>query len=249
MYFCYIDESGDVGAYSAAHANSGSKYFILAGLIVPAKNWKASLDVLKSFKKRIAHQGYLPYDIEFHCSELIDPHKIKEYTTINVKDRWKLIEEFAETIGLHGAFNIITVVIDKSKSELAPVDYLTEGLTKMYVAFDEFLKGKQDNGLLLFDRASEKHVTTHARKLLGTGSSGDTIPGIRIGWIIEDPIFRVSADSIFIQSADVIAYSLKEREFPSTARKKFNADRVFTSKLLNRCFISAIGDEDGIIRA
>jgi hypothetical protein len=93
MYFCYIDESGDAGAYSAAQANSGSKFFILAGLVVPAKNWKASLDVLKSFKKRIAHQGYLPYDIEFHCSELIDPHKIKEFTTINVKDRWKLIEE------------------------------------------------------------------------------------------------------------------------------------------------------------
>jgi hypothetical protein len=140
-------------------------------------------------------------------------------------------------------------VIDKSESKTASGDYLTVALTKMYIAFDEFLKGKQDNGLLLFDRASEKHIATHARKLLGTGSGGDTIPGVRIGWIIEDPIFRVSADSIFIQSADVIAYSIKEKEFPLTARKKFNADRIFTNKLLNRCFISTIGDKYGIIRA
>jgi hypothetical protein len=249
MYFCYVDESGDTGSFDDSQANTGSKYFILAGLIVPSKNWKASLDVLKSFKKRIAHQGYLKYDVEFHCSELIDPHKIKAYTTLNVKERWMLIEEFAETIGLHGAFNIITVVIDKTGSSLPQEEYLTAALTKMYVAFDEFLKGKEDNGLLLFDRATERQIATHARKLLGTGSGGDTIPGIRIGWIIEDPIFRVSADSIFIQSADVIAYSLKEKEFSLAARKKFNADRIFNSKLAVRCFKSSIADEDGIIRA
>jgi hypothetical protein len=250
MYFCYVDESGDGGAYNPEKPDkSGSKYFILAGLIVPAKNWKASLDVLKSFKRRIAHQGYLPYDVEFHCSELIDPHKIKEYISISVRDRWMLIEEFAESVGLHGAFSIICVVIDKTISTIEPNEYLTEALTKMYIAFDELLKGKEDNGLLLFDRASEKHISTHARKLLGTGSSGDTIPGVRIGWIIEDPIFRVSADSIFIQSADVIAYSLKEKEFPVTAKKKFNADKIFSKKLLNRCFKSTIGDDNGIIRA
>jgi hypothetical protein len=250
MYFCYVDESGDAGVHDASRPEkSGSRYFILAGLIVPAKNWKASLDVLKSFKKRIAHQGFLPYDVEFHCSELIDPHKIKEYTTIPTKDKWMLIEEFAETIGLHGSFNIISVVIDKTITTIAPAEYLTEALTKMYVAFDEFLKGKEDNGLLLFDRASERHISTHARKLLGTGSSGVTIPGVRIGWIIEDPIFRISADSIFIQSADVIAYSLKEKEFPVTAKKKYNADRIFARQLLGRCFRSSLGDENGIIRA
>jgi len=250
MYFCYIDESGDGGAYHASQPDkSGSKYFILGGLIVPAKNWKASLDILKSFKKRIAHQGYLPYDVEFHCSELIDPHKIKEYTAIPTRDKWMLIEEFAETIGLHGSFSIICVVIDKTITTIPPDEYLTEALTRMYMGFDEFLKTKEDNGLLLFDRASEKHISTHARKLLGTGSSGVTIPGVRIGWIIEDPIFRVSADSIFIQSADVIAYSLKEKEFPVTAKKKYNADKIFIRKLLNRCFRSSIGDENGIIRA
>ena len=249
MYFCYVDESGDCGAYDSTKPDkTGSKYFILAGVVVPTKNWKASLDLLKSYKKRIAAQGFLPYDVEFHCSELIDPHKIKEYLQISTKDKWMLIEEFALTIGQHGAFNILTVVIDKNKSKLSPETYLNESLTKMYIAFDEFLKSKEDNGLLLFDRASERHISTHARKLLGTGSSGNTIPGVRIGWVIEDPIFRVSSDSIFIQAADVIAYSLKEKEFPITAKKKFNADKIFKNKLLQRCFKSIISDNEGIIR-
>lgn len=246
MYFCYIDESGDTGAFDIRKPeNSGSAYFILSGLIVPAKNWKESLNLLKSFRKKIASQGYLKYDTEFHCSELIDPHKIKEYTTVSIKERWWLIEEFASTIGGYGPFSIITVVIDKTVSKMQPSNYLHECMKQMYLAFDEFLKEKEANGMLFFDRASERSVTTFARKLMNIGN--DTIPGVRIGWIIEDPIFRISSDSIFIQAADVIAYCLKEKEFPKASRKKFNADKIF-GKLNSRCFKSRLADEDSIIR-
>jgi hypothetical protein len=69
MYFCYVDESGDTGNYLPMPGkDSASKYFILSGLIVPAGNWKSSLDYLKSFRRTLAAQAYLPYDIEFHCS-------------------------------------------------------------------------------------------------------------------------------------------------------------------------------------
>ena len=61
MYFCYVDESGDFGAYDASMPNkSGTPYFILAGLIVHAEKWKFSLDVLKNFRKKLAAQSYLP---------------------------------------------------------------------------------------------------------------------------------------------------------------------------------------------
>jgi hypothetical protein len=249
MYFCYVDESGDSGFFDPQKPDkSGSRYFILSALVVPADKWKSSLDVLKSYRRKIAAQAYLPYDIEFHCSEMIDPHKVKEFTQISVKDRWKLIEEFAETIGDHKTFSIITIVIDKEKSVLNPDEYLTSVITKLYLAFDQFLKIENQNGIVLFDRANEKVIHTHVRKLLGTGSSGVTIPNVRIGWVIEDPIFRVSADSIFIQAADVIAYTLKEQEFPQGSRRKFQADKIFGKKLRASCFRSQIADEDGIIR-
>ena len=249
MNFCYVDESGDCGGYDPANPNkTGSRFFILAGLIVPTKNWKPALDFLKSFRKKIAAESYLPYDVEFHCAELIDPHKIKVYTSISISDRWKLIERYADTIGQFGPFKIISVVLDKSNSQLSPDSYLTESLTKLYQIYDVYLKSKTENGLLFFDRANEKHVSTHVRKLTGTGSSGSTIPGIRIGWVIEDPIFRNSAESIFVQSADVIAYTLKEKEFPTGSRKKFQADKIFDSNLNLKIFKSSHSDEDGIAR-
>jgi len=249
MYFCYVDESGDCGLYDAKKPErTGSKFFILAGIVVAANKWKISLETMKAFRKKIAREGFLPYHVEFHCAEMIDPHKVKEFTQISVADRWKLMSEYAETLGQNTAFSLITVVIDKAKSSLQPEEYLTTAVTKLYQAYDEFLKLNETNGILFFDRANEKHINTHVRKLLGTGASGENIPDIRIGWVLEDPIFRISSDSMFIQSADLAAYTLKEKEFPQTSRKKFNADRIFQRKLSEVCFKSNIADADGIIR-
>jgi hypothetical protein len=139
-------------------------------------------------------------------------------------------------------------VIDKTKTELIPETYLTASITKLYQGFDDFLKGKESNGILFFDRANEKQLNTHVRKLLGTGSGGEIIPGVRIGWVLEDPIFRLSSDSIFIQSSDVVAYTLKEKEFPQSSRKKYNADKIFQRKLGMVCYRSKVSDADGIIR-
>jgi len=101
---------------------------------------------------------------------------------------------------------------------------------------------------VLFDRTNEKVTTTHARKLLGTGSSGVTIPNIRIAKIIEDPFFQISSESLFIQAADVIAYTLKEKEFSQASRRKFQAHKIFDRKLLKLCYPSTVAEPDGIIR-
>lgn len=114
MYFCYVDESGDCGMFDATKPDkTDTSFFILAGIVVAANKWKVSLETLKGFRKKIAREAFLPYHIEFHCSEMIDPHKTKEFSSISVADRWKLIEEYAETIGQNTAFTLITVVIDK----------------------------------------------------------------------------------------------------------------------------------------
>jgi Protein of unknown function (DUF3800) len=249
MYLCYVDESGDCGRFDRENPGStGSPYFILAGLAVHASKWKMSLDNFKAFRKKIAREAYLNYDVEFHCAEMIDPRKIAVYRSISIPDRWKLIEEFAEVTGQNGALSLFVVSIDKQNSTLTPEEYLTSAITKLYQAFDEFLKINATNGILLFDRANERHINTHVRKLLGTGASGETVQGVRIGWVIEDPIFRVSTDSMFIQATDVVAYTFKEKEFPQASRQKHQAHKIFNRKLLNSCFKSRVADEDGIIR-
>jgi hypothetical protein len=248
MYFCYVDESGDTGYHDPANPDkTGSPYYILAGVAVPTDKWSLSLNILKSFRKAIAKDGFIKYDVEFHCAEMIDPHKIVDFKQISIKDRWQLIEDFAALIGKND-FRVIAIVIDKKNSKLNPSEYHTTTVTKLYQAFDDLLKADKVNGIVLFDRTNEKTTTTHVRKLLSTGSSGVTIPNIRIAKIIEDPFFQVSSESLFIQAADVIAYTLKEKEFPQAARRKYQAHKIFDRKLIGLCYQSPVSGEDGIIR-
>jgi hypothetical protein len=248
MYFLYVDESGDSGAYdSSKPERSGTRYFILCGWFFHAQKWKIVLETMKAFRKKIAREGFLPNDVEFHCAEMISPHTAKAFTSISIPDRWKLIKEFSDTIGSMSSTKMICVVIDKEKSKLHPNDYLKESVTQLYKAFDEFLKKEQENGLVFFDRASEKTVNTHVRKLLGTGSNGISVVNERIGWVIEDPIFKISGDSLFIQASDTIAYTLKEKLFPISARRKMNADKIFDNKLVRIIYKSMKSNSDGII--
>jgi len=249
MYFCYVDESGDVGMYDANNpTKTGSKFFILAALIIDASKWKGGLDIIKSYRKQLAAQAYLNYDVEFHCAEMIDPRKTIAYNQMSMAERWDAIRQFAERIGKQVSCSIIGIVIDKTISPLDPKDYLTEAITNLYIAYDEFLKTQRSYGIVLFDRANEKIATTHIRKLMGTGATGQHIPGVKIGWVIEDPFYRNSSDSFFIQAVDMIAYTLKEKEFPLSARKKFNADLIFKKMLSGSCFKSNNAGEDQLIR-
>lgn len=248
MYFCYVDESGDTGLHDPDRPDkTGSPYYILTGIIVSTEKWALSLNILKSYRRHIAKGGYLNYDVEFHCAELIDPHHVNAFKQITTSEKWNLIENFADIIGKND-FIIIPIVIDKANSKLDPKDYHTSTITKLYQAFDEFLKLKGKNGIVLFDRTNEKTTTKHVRKLLRTGSGQLIIPGIDIDRIIEDPFFQNSSESLFIQSADVVAYTLKEKEFPKAARQKFQAHKIFGRKLLKLCYVTTVSDEDGIIR-
>jgi hypothetical protein len=196
----------------------------------------------------LAAQAYLNYDVEFHCAEMIDPRKQGAYQQLSIADRWKLINMFAETIAERMGVGILAVVIDKTKTHLVQENYFTSSITALYQAYDEFLRHEKANGLVLFDRANEKAATTHVRKLLGTGATGQKVPNVSIGWVIEDPIYRVSADSFFIQAADIVAYALKEQEFPIGSRKKYNADRIFKNWLQKPCIRTSQSGHDGVIR-
>lgn len=249
MYFLYADESGDAGKYDQNKPDkTGSPYLIYTGIIIRDVEWRSTLNILKKFRKQIAKDGFLAYDQELHCAEMVDPKKTGAYAQMSVSDRWKVIENFCYTVGVEANATLIGVILDKKSSNLSPDIYTTSMVTKLYQAFNHFLNKKKENGLVFFDRANERRISTHVRKLLGTGVSDQTLDVEKMEWIIEDPAYKTSSESMFIQSADAAAYTLKEMEFPQTARKKFKADIIFKKKLLQNCYVSHISDEDGIIR-
>ena len=70
----------------------------------------------------------------------------------------------------------------------------------------------------------------------------------RITKVIEDIVHRQSSTSYFIQTVDIIAYLLKNKEYPKGGAKKYNLDLLFD--LLDPILLktASVKDAQGIVR-
>lgn len=79
----------------------------------------------------------------------------------------------------------------------------------------------------------------------GPGRPTKNIP---LDYIVEDPVFKDSAESYFLQLADFSAYALLRRESPVASKSKYGLDTAF-SLLQPVLFLNAsYSDSEGIIR-
>jgi hypothetical protein len=81
-------------------------------------------------------------------------------------------------------------------------------------------------------------------------SPGSTSKSIPLQRIIEDPVFKKSHHSFFIQLADCAAFSLLKQETPPTPNiKKYGINKFFDQCLAKICFKEASPkDRLGIVR-
>jgi len=140
-------------------------------------------------------------------------------------------------------------------------------LKKEYRAFERLLNRinrTMENwgsyALLICDAGKENIYTQMVRKMgvynpipskLGAWTeTGDRVKNIPITRIIEDPIFKDSQKSYFIQLVDFCAFSLLRREHPLPAQQKYGLNKLFTilsdSDILVR--EASRNDPEGIIR-
>jgi hypothetical protein len=78
--------------------------------------------------------------------------------------------------------------------------------------------------------------------------SGKTWKNIPLDRIVEDPFFKGSAQSYFVQLVDFIAYALLRREHPLPSKSKCGLDKAFSE--LDPILVREArrGDPEGIIR-
>jgi hypothetical protein len=98
-------------------------------------------------------------------------------------------------------------------------------------------EARKQSVLLFFDQGEEAEITKRIRRMrvhnpipsrfghwLGTGSTTKSIP---LSHCVEDPIFKDSKASYFIQLADFCAYALLRMERPLESRTIFGYDEMY----------------------
>ena len=240
MYFIYIDDSGN------------QNFAILSALAVPTDNWKDIFNKIKCFRHKLKVDEGIFTSRELHACDFVArrgkiANKIipKARRCYIYKETLKFINSQLSGIKL---FNSISPINKKSR--------LFERLLNR---INRTMQAWQSKAIIFCDEGREKDFTKISRRLsifnpipsrfgrawLNSGNMSKNIPTDRI---LEDPIFKKSHRSYFIQFADFCAYSFFQDQYLTEKHKKYFIHTSFS--LLKDILVreASMSDNRGIIR-
>jgi hypothetical protein len=228
----YIDESGDSGL-----VNSPKRYFVLTGLIVHETKWQTSLDELINFRRQLKQKFGIKLREELHAYELIS--RPKELARIKKHERLAIIRDFANKLALITDIQLINIVIDKNGKPNS-YDVFEKAWTALIQRFENTLQRgnfsnpahSHEHGIILPDHTDNKKLTQLLRKMrhynpVPSQIQNSSSRNLVLTRIAEDPNFRDSAHSYFVQATDLVAYLLQQMYEPNQYMKKKSGHNYF----------------------
>jgi hypothetical protein len=221
MYLLYVDECGDTGL-----VGSIVDHYILSGLIIHESSWNAAFDEIKDYRRNLRSRFMIRVRDELKARHFIHrkgPWYGKKST---LPDRLQVYRDLLQLMVGIGCFEIVNIVVRKPEAHTQNptwTGYNVEDTAWSFLLtrFHNYLtkKSPADNGLLIPDEGHgnlARDILRMRRRFNPVPSRYDPArtrpqPLMRI---VEDPFFKDSADSLFIQLADLVAYSLWRKEVP-----------------------------------
>lgn len=248
MHFFYVDESYD------------TQRFVMSALRVRAEEWREVFGRTKDFRAYLRSEFGVKLKTELHaqtfvrhCSDRSSDRKL------SLADRRKI---FGETIEFVAALpiEIINVSLsvpqhgDSNAAHLAALDRLFNRINTNVSRCSP-----SSHAVVIFDSGKEQQTTRLARRLsvfnhipsqFDQWPDGRRTRNIVTDRIVEDPVFRDSKASYFLQLADFVAFALLKREVaPTDFVAKWGYHEVFRSLQPVLCIQAHRRDPLGIVRA
>lgn len=233
MYIMYVDESGDSGLIG-----SPTQYFSLTGITVHESRWRDFHAQLVAFRKTMRDVHGLPVRSEIHASEYVRSPPIDGMAK---HVRMSILRQYLDELAKMNFISITGIVVDKQGKPEA-YDVFTSAWQTLLQRFENTLGygnfpggHRGDKGMIIVDNTDGRKLQRLSRKM----SVYNPIPNKFGGGfrdrptvnIIEDPSYRDSSQSYFIQSADVCAYFLHQKHSPCSYVRKIGA-RQYYNRLL-----------------
>jgi len=256
MFLMYVDESGDSGSLAAG---SPTAQFILTGIVIHELRWSEHLDNLLAFRQRMKMAYGLRLRDEIHASEMLG-RSAPRYAHIRKHQRLAIVRAFAKQIGGMAGVNIINVVVRKAAKD-PHYDIFEKAWQCLIQRFENTLahrnftgpQNAEDLGLLIPDHTDDKKLIQLLRRMRrynpvpNQAGFGPGYRNIQLRRIAEDPNFRDSGDSLFIQMADTAAYLLRQRDSPSTYMRRKGGVNYFGLLDDALCKVASSTNPQGIV--
>ena len=233
MYLMYVDEAGDCGLNG-----SPTNYFVLTGIVLHELRWHNCLDSLVDFRTQLRNHFGLKLREEFHAAAMIT--NPGDLVRIVRHERLAMIRLFTERLATMDDLNIISVVVDKSTKNL-DYDVFGNAWRALIQRFENTARKRNFRGprnadercMLFCDHTDDRKLTRLIRRLRrynpipnqqphGTGARN-----LPLELITDSPNFRNSADSYFVQMADLVAFLLYQHLCPNAYMRKKGGKNLF----------------------
>jgi hypothetical protein len=216
MWFAYLDES-----------KHEKKHFVYSALIIDTDKWNETFAVAKDFRRALKKNYGIYVQKELHASEFVAGKGKISDRYIDKATRALIFKQALECIAKAGLFKIMSSI---NSDEFFAFERLINRLNKTAET-----KGKQV--LLICDEGQEAEFTRRIRKMRVYNpipsnqgiwrDTGTSSKNITTDWIIEDPVFKDSKSSYFIQFVDFCAYALLRSEVPLASKTALGYDKMY----------------------
>ncbi|HUT97478.1 MAG TPA: DUF3800 domain-containing protein [bacterium] len=242
----YLDESEE----KIPHLQ---KRFVVSALCVPEYTWLETFRQIKEFRHRLKIDYGIFIRKELHATDFLVGRGVISDRMVTKYERSFIYQNSLLLLNSMDWLSVINVSLTPIEGRVLEYEAIERMFNRIHRAVIEL----DDYALLIFDEGKEKQITKIARKMhvfnkipsmYGSWQNGSRSKNITIDRILEDPFFKPSASSYFIQLVDFIAYSLLRHDNPTTRIKEYGLHKAFylLSDILNTK--ASRYDDFGVVR-
>lgn len=217
MYIAYIDDSRD------------ELYCCFTALLIKVEKWKECFYQIKEFRSNLKSTDDISVHSEFHAWKFVSGRgRLGTNRVINKTRRCEIFRETLELVAGMPDAKVISVCLSADKENWA--------FERLLNRIERNMKSCGGNCLLICDEGKDAIYTRLCRKMsvvnfiqsrYGAWEDGKSYKSITIDHIIEDPIFKDSKKSYFVQLADFCAYALLRQEHHLPSKNAFGLHQMY----------------------
>lgn len=206
MFISYFDETGDDGFPRYA-----SELFVLTSIYMHYQTWKDNYNKIVQFRRELKERTGIKVRTEFHTKNFVLNKKPYVAYGLNDETRIDVLKKFCALIATLD-IKIINVVINKKIIRKRDYDILNNALTFNVQRIENDLKQMDASHkfIIITDEGRVGKMVKTTRKIQKQNfiqSHFSSMPySNNITKLLEDPLPKNSAESFFIQLADLVSF-------------------------------------------
>jgi hypothetical protein len=217
MHLIYIDDSKD------------EQQCVFSALAIPIKRWQEVFAVVKEYRHTLRDKhGIRIYD-ELHAHKFVKGRGSR--IAGQMIPRALRCQIFKDTLTLIAALPEVRIF-----NVSFPIDREAWAFERLLNRINRTMQTWDSHAILMCDEGKEAEYTRLVRRMgrfnpihskYGKWGDGSATRNLVIERIIEDPIFKQSDKSYFIQLADFCAYALLRHDRPTGYALKYGLNKAF----------------------